>query len=58
MAIAEDGIQFHPAATPAEGLSGRFVHIDRKRYGVEGVTDIILHHLPIPYPKRLQENKT
>ena len=34
------GLNFSLLATPAEGLSGRFVKMDKKRYGViEGVTD-------------------
>ena len=34
------GLNFTLLATPAEGLSGRFVRIDRKRFGlIEGVTD-------------------
>ncbi len=34
------GLNFSLIATPAEGLSGRFVRIDKKKYGViEGVTD-------------------
>ena len=42
-------------ATPAEGLSGRFVRIDRKKYGViEGVTDRDYYtnsfHIPVYYP--------
>ena len=41
-------------ATPAEGLSGRFVKMDRKRYGViEGVTDREYYtnsfHIPVYY---------
>ncbi len=41
-------------ATPAEGLAGRFVKIDRKRYGViEGVTDRDYYtnsfHIPVYY---------
>ena len=44
-------------ATPAEGLSGRFVRIDRERYGViEGVTDRDYYtngfHVPVYYPIR------
>ncbi len=36
----ETGLNYTLIATPAEGLSGRFVKIDRKKYGViEGVTD-------------------
>ena len=42
-------------ATPAEGLSGRFVKIDKKKYGViEGVTDRDYYtnsfHIPVYYP--------
>jgi anaerobic ribonucleoside-triphosphate reductase len=42
-------------ATPAEGLSGRFVRMDRERYGViEGVTDRDYYtnsfHVPVYYP--------
>ena len=42
-------------ATPAEGLSGRFVRIDRERYGViEGVTDREYYtnsfHVPVYFP--------
>ena len=34
------GLNFSLIATPAEGLSGRFVKIDRQKYGkIEGVTD-------------------
>ncbi len=34
------GLNFSLIATPAEGLSGRFVRIDREKYGThEGVTD-------------------
>ena len=42
-------------ATPAEGLSGRFVRIDKKKYGIiEGVTDRDYYtnsfHVPVYYP--------
>ncbi|EGO63215.1 anaerobic ribonucleoside triphosphate reductase [Acetonema longum DSM 6540] len=42
-------------ATPAEGLSGRFVKIDRKEYGIiPGVTDKDYYtnsfHIPVHYP--------
>ncbi len=42
-------------ATPAEGLSGRFVKIDKKKYGIiEGVTDRDYYtnsfHIPVYYP--------
>ena len=34
------GLNFSLLATPAEGLSGRFVKLDRARYGsIEGITD-------------------
>lgn len=34
------GLNFSVIATPAEGLSGRFTKIDRKKYGIlEGITD-------------------
>ncbi|MBQ1983089.1 MAG: anaerobic ribonucleoside triphosphate reductase, partial [Spirochaetaceae bacterium] len=37
---AEKQLNFTLLATPAEGLSGRFVRMDKKRYGViKGVTD-------------------
>ncbi|MDD6190992.1 MAG: anaerobic ribonucleoside triphosphate reductase [Firmicutes bacterium] len=37
---AKTGFNYTLLATPAEGLSGRFVRIDREKYGViEGVTD-------------------
>lgn len=49
------GLNFSLLATPAEGLSGRFVKIDRKRYGViPGVTDREYYtnsfHVPVYYP--------
>lgn len=42
-------------ATPAEGLSGRFIRIDRERYGIiEGVTDRDYYtnsfHVPVYFP--------
>ena len=51
----ETGLNFTLLATPAEGLSGRFVRIDRERYGViEGVTDREYYtnsfHVPVYYP--------
>ena len=37
---ARTGLNFTLIATPAEGLSGRFVRIDRQRYGnLKGITD-------------------
>ena len=49
------GLNFSLLATPAEGLSGRFVKIDRVRYGViPGVTDRDYYtnsfHVPVYYP--------
>lgn len=36
----ETGLNFTLLATPAEGLSGRFVRMDKKRFGeIQGVTD-------------------
>lgn len=48
-------LNFSLIATPAEGLSGRFVKIDRKKYGViPGVTDRDYYtnsfHIPVYYP--------
>ena len=48
------GMNFSLLATPAEGLSGRFVRIDRKKFGViEGVTDRDYYtnsfHVPVYY---------
>ena len=37
---ARYGLNYSVLATPAEGLSGRFTRMDRKRYGeIPGVTD-------------------
>ncbi|MFT8889240.1 MAG: anaerobic ribonucleoside triphosphate reductase [Ethanoligenens sp.] len=48
-------LNFSLIATPAEGLSGRFVRIDKERFGViEGVTDRDYYtnsfHVPVYYP--------
>ena len=48
------GFNFSLLATPAEGLSGRFVKMDRTRYGkIEGVTDREYYtnsfHIPVYY---------
>lgn len=48
-------LNFSLIATPAEGLSGRFVKLDRKLYGnIEGVTDREYYtnsfHVPVYYP--------
>ncbi len=48
------GLNFSLLATPAEGLSGRFVKIDREKYGrIEGVTNHEFYtnsfHVPVYY---------
>lgn len=48
-------MNFTLLATPAEGLSGRFVRMDRERFGViEGVTDKEYYtnsfHIPVGFP--------
>lgn len=48
-------LNFSLLATPAEGLSGRFVKLDAKKYGIiEGVTDRDYYtnsfHVPVYYP--------
>lgn len=47
-------LNFSLLATPAEGLSGRFVNIDKKKYGIiEGITDKDYYtnsfHVPVYY---------
>ena len=49
------GLNFTLLATPAEGLSGRFVRIDKKKFGIiPGVTDREYYtnsfHIPVYYP--------
>jgi len=49
------GLNFSLLATPAEGLSGRFIKIDKKRFGIiHGVTDRDYYtnsfHVPVYYP--------
>lgn len=49
------GLNFTLLATPAEGLSGRFVAMDKKKYGIiPGVTDREYYtnsfHVPVYYP--------
>ena len=53
-ATEKTGFNYSLIATPAEGLSGRFVRIDRAKYGViEGVTDRDYYtnsfHIPVYY---------
>ncbi len=48
------GLNFSLLATPAEGLSGRFIAIDKKKYGIiEGITDKDYYtnsfHVPVYY---------
>ncbi len=50
----QTGLNYTLIATPAEGLSGRFVKIDKKKYGViEGITDRDYYtnsfHVPVYY---------
>lgn len=54
-ASAKHGLNITCLATPAESLSGRFVRLDRARYGViQGVTDREYYtnsfHIPVYYP--------
>ena len=54
-ATKEHHLNFSVIATPAEGLSGRFVRIDKERYGtIKGVTDRDYYtnsfHVPVYYP--------
>ena len=49
------GLNYTLLATPAEGLSGRFIKMDRKEYGaIAGVTDKTFYtnsyHIPVGYP--------
>jgi ribonucleoside-triphosphate reductase len=53
--MAKTHLNYSLLATPAEGLSGRFVRIDAKKYGViPGVTDREYYtnsfHVPVYYP--------
>ncbi len=54
-ASQEHQLNFTCLATPAEGLSGRFVRIDRERFGIiKGVTDRDYYtnsfHIPVYFP--------
>ena len=51
----ETGLNFALIATPAEGLSGRFVRIDKQKFGIiPGITDRDYYtnsfHVPVYYP--------
>ncbi|MDE6780832.1 MAG: anaerobic ribonucleoside triphosphate reductase, partial [Ruminococcus sp.] len=53
--VKRTGLNFSLLATPAEGLSGRFVRMDAKKFGIiEGVTDRDYYtnsfHVPVYYP--------
>ena len=52
---AETGLNYSVIATPAEGLSGRFIRLDKQRFGIiPGVTDREYYtnsfHVPVYYP--------
>jgi len=54
-ACVKYGLNFSLIGTPAEGLSGRFVKIDREKYGeIKGVTDREYYtnsfHIPVYHP--------
>jgi ribonucleoside-triphosphate reductase len=56
----EKKLNFTLLATPAEGLSGRFVKMDRERFGnIAGVTDREYYtnsfHIPVYYPIAIME---
>ncbi len=49
------GLNFTLLATPAEGLSGRFIRIDKKKFGdIPGITDREYYtnsfHIPVYFP--------
>lgn len=51
----KEGLNYTLLATPAEGLSGRFVRLDQKRYGkLAGITDRDYYtnsfHIPVYFP--------
>lgn len=53
-------LNFTTLATPAEGLSGRFINLDRKKYKViPGITDKGYYtnsfHVPVDYPISIQD---
>ena len=53
--MEETGLNFSLIATPAEGLSGRFVRMDREKHGeIKGVNDREYYtnsfHVPVYYP--------
>ena len=59
MLTRETGLNVTLLATPAEGLSGKFVKKDREKYGlIEGVTDREYYtnsfHVPVYYPTSIE----
>lgn len=53
-------LNFSLIGTPAEGLSGRFVRLDKQKYGViKGVTDQDFYtnsfHVPVYYPIKIKD---
>ncbi|WP_257935954.1 anaerobic ribonucleoside triphosphate reductase [Campylobacter lari] len=51
----KDKLNFSLIATPAEGLSGRFLKLDQKKYGIlKGITDKDFYtnsfHIPVDFP--------
>ena len=56
----QTGLNYGLLATPAEGLSGRFIRMDQKRYGkIPGVTDREYYtnsfHIPVWFPISVYE---
>ncbi len=55
LACQKYGLNFSTLGTPAEGLSGRFIRIDKKKYGeIPGITDREYYtnsfHIPVYFP--------
>ena len=58
--VKQYDLNFSLIATPAEGLSGRFTRIDKKKFGIlKGVTDRAFYtnsfHVPVYYPISIYE---
>ncbi|HEC1766369.1 TPA: anaerobic ribonucleoside triphosphate reductase [Campylobacter lari] len=56
----KDKLNFSLIATPAEGLSGRFLKLDQKKYGIlKGITDKDFYtnsfHVPVDFPIGIYE---
>ncbi|HEC1776591.1 anaerobic ribonucleoside triphosphate reductase [Campylobacter sp. RKI_CA19_01128] len=56
----KDKLNFSLIATPAEGLSGRFLKLDQKKYGIlKGITDKDFYtnsfHVPVDFPISIYE---